>query len=154
MSRATGEKVRLRDIATIEDTFDRDQPTGYRNGERAIELYVQRTAQADTLKTARRLDEYLTEVLPTLPASLTVTKYEIRADRLVERIMLLVKNGAGGLALVLIILFVFLNARIAFWVAVGIPVAMMATLGFMWASGPEHQHDLVVCADHDARHRG
>ena len=61
--------------------------------------------------------------------------YNIRADRLQERIWLLVNNGLQGLALVLIALFLFLNARVAFWVAVGIPTAVMATLGLMYLSG-------------------
>ncbi|WP_209000649.1 efflux RND transporter permease subunit [Labrenzia sp. DG1229] len=51
------------------------------------------------------------------------------------RISLLVENGLTGLVLVVAILFLFLNARIALWVAAGIPVAMMATLGIMWLMG-------------------
>ena len=76
-----------------------------------------------------------------LPPGIEVRKYEVRADALTERIMLLVKNGLGGLALVVLTLFVFLNARVAFWVAAGIPVAVLATIGIMiyaavlWVAG-------------------
>ena len=52
-----------------------------------------------------------------------------------ERILLLVKNGAGGLVLVLIILYLFLSTRVAFWVAVGIPVSFMATLAVLYLVG-------------------
>ncbi|MHA1523411.1 MAG: efflux RND transporter permease subunit [Alphaproteobacteria bacterium] len=135
MAKSSGERVLLKDFAKISVNFDRDAADGLQNGKRAIELSVQRTATADTLKTARILDAYLAKVLPTLPPTLKVLKYNVRASRLNDRISLLVRNGLGGLVLVLLVLFVFLNARIAVWVAAGIPVAMLATLALMWATG-------------------
>jgi len=45
------------------------------------------------------------------------------------------ENGAGGLVLVLLILYLFLSARVAFWVAVGIPVSFMATLAVLYMVG-------------------
>ncbi len=132
---ANGEKIRLRDIARIEERFERSAPVGFQGDKRAIKLVVQRVASADTLQVARLLKETLAEIVPTLPATLKVERYNIRADLVSARINLLLKNGAGGLVLVLIILFIFLNSRIALWVAVGIPVAVLATLGVMWATG-------------------
>ena len=52
-----------------------------------------------------------------------------------DRINLLLRNGLSGLALVVAILFLFLNGRVAFWVAVGIPVSFMATLGIVYVAG-------------------
>ena len=49
--------------------------------------------------------------------------------------MLLLKNGGGGLLLVILILYLFLTGRVAFWVAVGIPVSFMATLFVLWLTG-------------------
>ena len=132
---ATGERVKLRDIATIRQDFDRDAVRGFARGEPGIELTVSRSVSTDTLQAARILSDYLAEVKPTLPKSLKVAVYDDRSSKLWERIELLFKNGGQGLILVVGILFIFLNARIAFWVAAGIPVAMMATLGIMYASG-------------------
>ena len=132
---ASGEKVLLGDIANIERRFDPDDKQGIALGNQAIEVYVQRSATADTLVTARILDDYLDEILPILPPDLRVLKYNVRADSVSERIGLLVSNGLQGLLLVILVLFIFLNGRVAFWVAVGIPVAMMATLAVMYASG-------------------
>ena len=87
------------------------------------------------MRTARILDEYLVELRPQLPHNIEINTYEVASDALLERILLLVKNGLGGLALVVVILFLFLDARIAFWVAAGIPVALLATIGFMFVSG-------------------
>ena len=82
------------------------------------------------------LQDYLKEIDGTLALPVwRVKQYDVRANALTERIMLLVTNGLGGLVLVVGILFIFLNARIAFWVAAGIPVAMLATIGMMWVTG-------------------
>ncbi|MGI9385598.1 MAG: efflux RND transporter permease subunit, partial [Methyloligellaceae bacterium] len=134
-SERTGEKVRLGEIAEVQTRFERQQSIGQQGRAQAIELSVQRAVSADTLKTMHTLDTYLAKVLPTLPASLKIEKYDVRGKFVQQRLGILLKNGLQGLVLVLIILFIFLDARVAFWVAVGIPVAFMATLAVMWASG-------------------
>jgi multidrug efflux pump subunit AcrB len=134
-SLASGEKIYLRDIATIETRFDKDAAISFQGKDRAIGLGIKRALAADTLVVAKILNDYLDSTLPTLPPDLKVVKYDVAADAVSDRINLLLKNGAGGLVLVLIILFIFLNARIAFWVAVGIPVSVMATLGIMYLTG-------------------
>ncbi len=134
-SLSSGEKVYLGDIAKIRAGFDENEIRGLAGGENAIEIAVSRAPTADTLATARILEDYLDEIRPLLPESIILQEYEVRADSLSARILLLVKNGLGGLILVVGILFLFLDFRIAFWVAAGIPVAMLATLGLMYASG-------------------
>ncbi|MEO0635401.1 MAG: efflux RND transporter permease subunit [Pseudomonadota bacterium] len=132
---SSGEAVRLSDIARIENSFDKNGRVAFSGKQRAIELTVERAPTADTLKTAGVLADYLAEIDGNLPAGLNVVQYDVSADRLSERIWLLVENGLMGLAIVVAVLFIFLNARIAFWVAAGIPVAMMATLGLMYITG-------------------
>jgi len=131
----SGEKIRLGDIATIRYGFEKGQTQGFSNGKRAIEIGVRRAPTADTLETARILEEYLEQLRPALPANLEIHEYEVAADALKARLMLLVRNGLSGLVLVVGVLFLFLNARIAFWVAAGIPVATLATLGCMLVLG-------------------
>ena len=134
-SQATGEKVRLRDIAEIETKFDKDADIGLQESGQAVELKVFRTLSADTLETMAIMNAYLDKVIPTLPPTLKVERYNVRGKFVVQRLGILVKNGLSGLVLVLAVLFLFLNMRIAFWVAAGIPVAFMATLTIMWVSG-------------------
>lgn len=129
---ATGEKTLVKDIADVSRDFDTGENQGFSNGIRAIELEILRAENTDTLKAAQIVDDYLAEISPQLPQSLELLKYDVRADAVKGRITLLVENGLTGLVLVVGILFLFLNSRIAFWVAAGIPVAMMATLGIMW----------------------
>jgi len=131
----TGEKVFLKDIATIETRFEREGKTAYNKGETAIELTVQRSLSGDTIEMMGIMQGYLEKTLPTLPRSLNVKVYDVRGKFVAQRLGILVKNGLQGLVLVLAMLFIFLNARIAFWTAVGIPIALLAALGVMLATG-------------------
>ena len=131
----TGESLQLKEIATIKKVPNSNQTRGFSEGHSAIELTVFRALTADTLKTAQILEEYLEELEPSLPKSLKIVKYDVRSEVLSARIDLLVNNGLTGLALVVIVLFIFLNGRIALWVAAGIPVAVLCTLGIMWMFG-------------------
>jgi multidrug efflux pump subunit AcrB len=131
----TGEKIRVGDIAEVKAAFSDDDTLGFSKGRNAIRLTVQRVATADTLETAKILDDYLLEVKENLPADLELIRYDARADYLIDRISLLVNNGLTGLVIVVLVLFIFLNARVAFWVAMGIPVAMLATIGFIFLLG-------------------
>lgn len=132
---ASGEKTLVKDIGTVARDFDSSENQGFSGGTRALELKILRAEKTDTLKAASIVDVYLAEVGPQLPRTLEILKYDVRADAVEGRITLLVENGISGLVLVVGILFLFLNARIALWVAAGIPVAMMATIGIMWLMG-------------------
>lgn len=130
-----GESVTIGDIGRATERFDEDQPESRRKGQRAIELYVQRSVLSDALDLADIVDEYLAEILPTLPPELIVEQYNVQADLIRSRVSLLLENGLTGLVLVVLILFIFLNSPVAFWVAMGIPIAFMAALGVMLLSG-------------------
>ncbi len=131
----SGEKIYLVDIAEVSDRHDRTQPVADRDGHPAIELEISRAIMADALEAAATVDGYLAERAGTWPAGLAVQQFDKAADLIDERIQLLIKNGLGGLALVLVVLFVFLNARVAFWIACGIPISLMATVVVMLATG-------------------
>lgn len=133
-ARDTGERLLLRDIATVRDGFEDDQPMAIRDGEHAIELHIQRSVGNDALKLAETVKDYVAEIQPTLPPTLRVEMHDIAASLIQQRINLLLRNGLGGLVLVLGVLFLFLNARVAMWVAVGIPVALMAAMAVMLAT--------------------
>ncbi|MEP3429255.1 MAG: efflux RND transporter permease subunit [Roseibium sp.] len=134
-SLASGEKTLVDDIGTVVRDFDEGEDQGFSQGTKAIQLRILRTENTDTLKAAKIVEDYLAEAKPQLPPTLEVLKYDVLANAVKGRINLLLDNGLTGLVLVVAILFVFLNARIALWVAAGIPVAMMATLGIMWLTG-------------------
>lgn len=130
-----GRRVRLGEVARVTDTFNERDKRALRHGHNAIELNIQRSIANDALTTAAIVNDYVDELRSRLPAELEIEQFDIQAASIRERINLLVTNGLGGLVLVLVVLFVFLNARVAFWVAVGIPASILATVAIMLASG-------------------
>lgn len=134
-TRENGEKIQLSDIATVSENFEEDGATVRFQGTNAIELQIRRAETADALEVDDIVSDFLKEVRPTLPANIRLDEYAVQAELIRDRIDLLINNGISGLILVLIILFVFLNTRVAFWVAAGIPISLLATMFVMHLSG-------------------
>ena len=128
-------RIHLGDIATIERSHLPGSPTISLDGKNAVVLVLRRNENGDSLEAAKILQNWLAETLPRLPPSIEIQVFNERWQLIKDRIMLLLKNGAGGLVLVLLILYLFLSTRVAFWVAVGIPVSFMATLAVLYMVG-------------------
>ena len=136
LTRPDGSRVLLKDIATITENVEYSGFVGLtRNGQTAVELEFRRGKTNDSLDVNATIQEWLEDFRARAPETLVIEQYDVRANLIKERINLLVKNGAGGLVLVVLVLFLFLSTRVAFWVAMGIPVAFLATFGVMLAMG-------------------
>lgn len=133
----SGDRVQLRlgDIATVRQEPREGQVELAYRGRPAAELVLQRAEAGNSLAAARVLDGWLEEVRPTLPPSVELEVFDESWQLIDDRISLLLVNGAGGLLLVMILLYFFLPARVALWVAIGIPTAFMAALGVFWGIG-------------------
>ena len=130
-----GRLVLLGDIAEIRrKPLDSQETLSFR-GRPAVEFSLNRNENSDSLEAARILGAWVEDTRPLLPPGVELVPYSQQWELLQERINLLVKNGVGGLALVLLVLFLFLRGRVAFWIAVGIPVSFMAALGVLYAIG-------------------
>ena len=125
-SAVDGSSVNLGDISRIQRRLDPEQVRGLMHGRSAIQLTVRRAPSADSLEASAIVEDYLDGAKGTFPPTLEIIQYDSRAEALVERILLLVKNAASGLILVMLILALFLNIKTALWVTAGIPVAMLA----------------------------
>jgi len=134
-ARENGEKIKLSEIARVTDGFDEDGVDVRFQKSRAIEFHVLRSTTADALEVDEIVTNFLADIRPTLPPNLVLNQYTIQANLIKDRIDLLINNGVTGLILVLGILFLFLNTRVAFWVAAGIPVSLLATMFVMHLSG-------------------
>ncbi|ADJ29675.1 efflux RND transporter permease subunit [Nitrosococcus watsonii] len=133
-AQSDGRLIRLGDVATIERR-DRDGETRLLyQGKPAVELQLKRTESGDSLQGAEILTQWLQAVRPTLPEGIKLHLFDQSWELVKERIGLLLKNGGGGLVLVVGILFLFLSGRVAIWVAIGIPVSFLATLAVLWAA--------------------
>lgn len=130
-----GSLLRLDDIAKIERRAMSDQISVFYQNKPAVEILLQRTESADSLESAKILEQWLEENEDQLPKGVSIKVYDESWTLIKERMDLLVHNGLGGLVLVILILFIFLQGRVALWVAVGIPVSFMATLMIMLLLG-------------------
>ena len=132
LTRPDGTSVRLREIATVRDGFaDTDLSVRY-NGRRAIGVDVYRASNEKVLGIAAAVRDYLAaEVMPALPPGVDV---EIWRDDSVEvsgRLGLMIENALLGLAFVLVALALFLEFRLALWVAAGLAVSFVGTFLLM-----------------------
>ncbi len=128
ISRPDGSRVTLGQIAKVKDGFeDRDLRTRFQGKPAAI-ILVYRVAEQSALKVAAAVKSYVDRIRPTLPAGVSIDLYQDRSEILWSRIRLLLKNMSIGLALVGILLGLFLNLKLAFWVALGIPISFAAGL--------------------------
>ncbi len=130
-----GERIALGELADLDL---RPRPGGITlsyQGKPAVELQARRAVTGDTLESARILQKWVDEKRAELPPGVEITVYDQAWQLVRDRIRLLLKNGAGGLVLVVAILFLFLNARVAWWVTVGIPVSFLAALAILWLAG-------------------
>lgn len=113
-----------------------DRERAYFQGKNpAISLRVDRSAGGDAVAIQKTVEEVAAEMERILPPGVEITLIRTRAEAISARLNMLMKNGLTGLALVLALLFLFLNARTAFWVAVGIPVSVLTALALMYAAG-------------------
>jgi multidrug efflux pump subunit AcrB len=125
---ADGRLLAVRDIADVERRARLDQPELYVNGAPAVEIAVQRSNTQDAIDVAGSLWTWVEKTRPGLPANVQLLVYDEPWRLVRDRIDLMVENSVGGFVLVVIALFVFLNGRVALWVAIGIPVSVMAGL--------------------------
>ena len=137
LSDDSGRLVTLGDVATVER---RPRGSGARTvldgrGRPAVSLLLSRARGSSSLESARILHDWLDEQSGRWPPGVEVSSFDESWEQIRKRTLLLVENGATGLVLVVAVLFLFLNGRVAFWVTVGIPVSFMAALGALWAMG-------------------
>ncbi len=128
-------RIDLGSVARIERRSRDGGVTLSVGGKPAVELALKRAEQGDSLVAAESAEKWLQDTLPHLPPGVSIQVYDESWHLIRDRIMLLLKNGGGGLVLVVLILYFFLTGRVAFWVALGIPVSFMATLFILWTSG-------------------
>lgn len=134
-SNPDGSKLVVGDIATvINEGVDRERGFFVGN-DPAMSVRVDRSNEGDAIAIQESVEAVAAELGASLPASVTIELIRTRAAAITGRLDLLIDNGLTGLALVVSLLFLFLNARTAFWVAAGIPVAMGAAIALMYAGG-------------------
>uniref|UniRef100_UPI0025999EC0 efflux RND transporter permease subunit n=1 Tax=uncultured Sulfitobacter sp. TaxID=191468 RepID=UPI0025999EC0 len=134
-SNADGSSLLVGDVArVIEQGSDRE--VGYFVGDDpAISVRIDRSDGGDAIGIQHSVESVAADMAVMLPRGVTIELIRTRAEAITGRLDLLIDNGLMGLALVVGLLFLFLNARTAFWVAAGIPASMAAAIALMYAGG-------------------
>lgn len=124
-----GTIIRLKDVGEVKDTWSEIPDRLYYNDDLAIDITVSNTNSEDLLSTAAKIRDYIDEYNQKQQnVQLSVTSD--RSTTLIGRTKLLVNNGIIGILLVLFFLALFLNLRLAIWVAFGLPVAFFGMFVF------------------------
>jgi multidrug efflux pump subunit AcrB len=123
-----GTNVTLGQIADISDGFqDVDLEARFQGKPTAL-IEVFRVADQNALTVAKTIKKFAEKIRPTLPEGIDIGIYNDRSVMLKSRIDLLLRNMALGLILVSIMLGLFLDVKLAFWVTLGIPISFLAGL--------------------------
>ena len=128
-SQADGTLIHLGDVAEVRDRFSETPNASFINGNLAVNVRISSTNTEDLLSTADKIKAYI----KTFNAGRDNLQIEILNDQsilLKQRTNLLVENALQGMLLVLIFLSLFLNTRLAFWVAFGLPIAFLGMFIF------------------------
>ncbi len=128
---AIGGEVRLGDLADIAYTFENAEEQTQFNGTRAGLLRVSKTSSQDALEIFAAIEEFVELKSATAPPGVHIVITDDAATPIAQRLELLTTNGAQGLVLVFVTLWLFFNTRLAFWVAAGLPVSFMGGLWIM-----------------------
>ena len=135
LTQPNGAKLTLGEIADIRDGFEEGDLSARFNGKPAVVLAVSQLEDEDILQMAEDVKAFIAQAEPRLPAGLKLTVWTDTSQELVQRLNVLTSTAAGGFVLVMIVLALFLRFRVAMWVALGIPIAMLGTIAvFPYAS--------------------
>ncbi len=131
ISRADGSKVTLGQIAHLHEGYpDVDRFARFKGKPAAI-VQVYRVADQRALDVAKTVKQYVEEIRGTLPAGIDIEISRDLSVMLQSRLTLLSKNMAFGLILVIVILGLFMNVGLAFWVTLGIPISFAIGVFFL-----------------------
>jgi len=123
-----GDVITLEKIAEIDDGFTETGAYGTFNGEPCVLIEVYKGENEDAIAIAESVKAYAREKSVDLPAGLHLSPCFDETEFIGGQLSLLLRNGAMGLALVLVTLLIFLTTRLAFWVSMGIPISLCGAL--------------------------
>ena len=128
VSPLTGTPLKLGDIATVRDGFQDVDKYATFNGQPSVELSVMRIGEQTPIGISEATMAALERIRPQLPQGVDIAVVDDRSNIYKQRQELLAKNALMGLALVMILLTIFLDWKLAFWVTMGIPISFLGAM--------------------------
>lgn len=124
-----GATLTVGDLGTVVDGFEDKESESLINGRPAVVLTVQKTQSEDVIQICREVKEYVKE--KRLPEGYEIVLWGDASRMVEERLDMLRENAVQGLVIVFVLLSLFLEIRLAFWVALGIPISILGACGVM-----------------------
>lgn len=131
ISSQSGATVKLGDIAEIRDGFEESGFHGQFNQQNTVDLEIFRIGDQSPLDIESRVKEILTDFEGSLPPGVNVRIDTNRAEDFRERLSLLTGNGMQAIVIVMVILGLFLEYRLAFWVMMGMVISFVGAMMFL-----------------------
>ena len=130
-TRADGTRLRLGDVATVVDGFAETDQEARFDHDTTVMVSVFRTGDQSALDIAAAVHRYIEDAQARVPEGISLTIWQDQAEILNDRLTLMLRNGATGFVLVFIVLALFLQFRLAFWVSLGIPISFLGAIALM-----------------------
>ena len=131
LTRADGTRIHLGDVAEVVDGFAETDQFGRFDGEPAVLISVSSAGDQSAIDIAASVHDYVERTQAEIPEGISLTIWQDQAKILDDRLSLLLRNGATGFVLVFIVLALFVELRLAFWVSLGIPISFLGALWLM-----------------------
>ncbi len=131
LTRLDGTRLTLGDVANVVDGFAESDQRASFDGKPAALVQVSRVGDQRVIDVAQAARAYVARVQPTLPAGVQMVIWQDMSSILSERLGSMKSNAWQGAAMVLVVLALFLRFRLAFWVAWGVPTALLATFAVL-----------------------
>ncbi|AKD04957.1 efflux RND transporter permease subunit [Pontibacter korlensis] len=128
VSSESGATVKLGDIAQITDGFEEIGFHGQFNQQNTVDLEIFRTGKQSPLEIEELVKEILADYEKSLPPGVNVRIDTNRAEDFRERLSLLTENGLMAIVIVMVILGLFLEYRLAFWVMMGMIISFIGAM--------------------------
>jgi multidrug efflux pump subunit AcrB len=132
VSSVDGTRIRLSDISTVREQLPENVFYSEYNGHRSVGFNVMYSNSEDVIEIAEITDNLAREYEAKYAGLVNFNTFIKDTDELEERLSLMTINGLIGLVLVLTLLGVFLNVRLSFWVALGIPFSLLGMFFVLW----------------------
>lgn len=126
-----GATVTLAEIATIEDGFEEAGFHSRFNRQPSVELSVYRVGEQSPIEVAAAVQRVLDELDSTLPEGVNYRIDSNDAENFSDRLDLLLSNGGLAIIIVLVILAIFLEYKLAFWIMMGMTISFVGGILFI-----------------------
>lgn len=127
----TGAVVTLADIADIRDGFVEGNFHSQFNQTPSVELEIYRVGDQSPIRIAEEVERTLRDFEANLPSGVDWRIDNNNAEDFRRRLSLVLENGLLAFVIVLVILSLFLEIRLAFWVMMGMAISFIGGVLFM-----------------------